>query len=311
MSLLIQIAIPIGVGLAVLAIGYCFRMRQLYLVVSRLFQYSKLSKSAKTMELIIVNRGRQSEEDIRIEFDPSYTYRMIALTSPTIKLEGSVLQIQRIPPRDEVSVVLETTNKNFSKKNVAAISSKTSKGKILEKIQEVPPNAGNTALVIGAFILIPTLMWFSADEYFKYKEQKGKPPVQDVSKTGWKNLDDYAKSTLAGFYLDGKFPVEIKGYRRVKDRIFLGIELINNTDEWLSFGVNVVSPAGESDNFDPRYKTYIQDVMVAPKGTLKQSFNAYLPAKFSHQFLLVQVNIEYQGKLFYRLEKQVDISQQK
>ncbi|MBI5205651.1 MAG: hypothetical protein HZA11_12115 [Nitrospirae bacterium] len=262
------------------------------------------------MELIIINRGRQSEEDIRVEFDPSYFYKMIASTSAGVLLEKNLLQIQRIPPKDEVSIILETTHKDFSKKNVAAISSKTTKGKLWEKLEEVPPNAGSAALVIGAFILIPVVMWLSIDAYDKYKEQKKVQSVKKVSVQGWQNLESYAESELAGLYSNGQFPVEINGYKRLKDTIILDIELINKADDWLIFGVKVVSPAGDK-NLDLIDKIWIHDVMVAPKETSKHSFSAYLPAKFSHQFLLVEVNIKYKSKFFYGLQRQVNVSQQK
>jgi hypothetical protein len=305
----IQIITGILSALIVAAILYCFRMRQLYLVVSRLFQYSKLNQSAKTMELIIINRGRQTEEEIIIEFDPAHTYKIIALTSPDIILEDSMLQIKRIPPRDEVSVILETTDSNFSKKNVAKISSKTSKGKILEKVEEVPPNAGNSALLIGFFILALLISWLSIDSYFKYKMTKETNIVNDISHaTGWTNLNSYAESSLAGLYLNGKFPVEIKEYKRVKDKIILEFELINNAEDWINFDVKVVSPTGNND-YDNSYKPWIHDVMVAPKTTLKQTLSAYLPAKYSHKILFINVNIKYKEHFFVNIEKQIKIDQ--
>jgi hypothetical protein len=305
----IQIITGILSALIVAAILYCFRMRQLYLVVSRLFQYSNLNQSVKTMELIIINRGRQTEEEIIIEFDPAYTYQMIALTSPDIILKDSILQIKRIPPRDEVSVILETTDKNFSKKNVAKISSKTSKGKILEKIEEVPPNAGNAALTVGIFIFTLLISWFSIDIYLKHEMKNETNIVNDVSKTtGWTNLDSYPKSPLAGLYVNGKFPIEINGYKRVKDKIVLEVKLINNTEDWMTFGVKVVSPAGDY-KYDPNYTSWFYDVMVAPKTTSKQSLSAYLPVKYYQKILFINANIKYKNDLFTNIEKQIKIDQ--
>lgn len=303
----IQLITGILSTLAAALILYFFRMRQLYLVVSKLFQYSEVTQSGKTTELIIVNRGRQTEEDIKVEFDPSYSYKMIASTSTGVLLENNILQIQRISPRDEVSVVLETTHKDFSKKSVAAISSKTTKGKLLEKLDEVPPNAGNAALVIAAFILIPVVLWLSINAYDKYREQQKLLSVQKCSVQGWQYIDNYAESDLAAHYSNGKFPVEIKGYKRIKDKLILNIELINNADDWLSFGVNVVSPAGDK-NLDLNDKTWIHDVMVAPKEISKQSFSAYLPVKFPHQILLIEVDMKYKGKLFYGIQRQLDVA---
>lgn len=283
-------------------------MRQLYLVVSRLFQYSKLNESVKTMELIIINRGRQTEEEIKIEFDPSYKYQMIALTSTDIILEDSVMQIKRIPPRDEVSIILETTDKNFSKKNVASISSKTSKGKILEKIEEVPPNAGNVAIFIGFIIFTLFISWYSTNLYFKYKENNETSFANDVSRTtGWNNLGNYPQSSLASFYPNGKFPIVIKNYERVKNKVILSIELINNSDDWLMCYVKVISPAHDSNIDLSIYNSSVFDVMVAPKTTSKQSLSAYLPAKHSNKILFVESGIKYKNESFYNLEQRINI----
>jgi hypothetical protein len=304
----IQIITGIFSALVVAAILYCFRMRQIYLVVFRLFQYSKLNQSAKTVELIIINRGRQSEEEIMVEFDPAHTYQMIASTSPGIMLEGSLMQIQRIPPRDEVSVILETTCNGFSKKNVAAISSKTSKGDIYEKLEAVPPNAGNVALFIAAIILIPLMTWFSIDAYSKYTEQKESRSIHDVSRAGWKNIDRYAQSTLVGFYPKGEFPVEIRGHRRTKDIVILDIDLNNKTDDWIKFSVKIISPADSKDP-NPSDNRWIHDVMVAPKEAQKRPLKAYLPTNFTHQTLWVEVNIQYKNDHLYGLQKQMHVGQ--
>jgi hypothetical protein len=283
-------------------------MRQLYLVVFRLFQHSKLNQSAKTVELIIINRGRQTEEEIVVEFDPAHTYQMIASTSPGIMLDGSLMQIKRIPPRDEVSVILETTCNDFSKKNIAAISSKTSKGRIFEKLDEVLPNAGYVALFFAAILMIPLIMWASVDTYIKYIEQKELHSIQDVSKAGWKNLDRYAQSTLVGFYPKGEFPVEIRGHRKTKDLVILDINLNNQTDDWIQFSVYTISPASSKDP-DPTDNRWIQDVMVAPKETQKRSLKSYLPTNFPHQILWIDVNIKYKDGILVGLKKQIHIGQ--
>lgn len=65
-------------------IAYLFRMRQLYVVVPKLFRHSQISNEGSLCELLVYNKGNQVEEDIQVSLDPELKGELLASSSSDI-----------------------------------------------------------------------------------------------------------------------------------------------------------------------------------------------------------------------------------
>jgi len=106
-------------GLIVSALGalliYAFRVRQLYVVIPRLFSVSSITTNGKLVEIRAYNKGRGIEEDVTINLDPSLKYEIVASTDSSCTLGQSTIRIPRIPPGNDFSVLLLVEGGDFFK----------------------------------------------------------------------------------------------------------------------------------------------------------------------------------------------------
>src|SRR5690606_34406262 len=96
-----------------------------------------------------------------------------------------VLLVPRICAHDEISAIFLIENGNFSKSEISSISSKDTKGKVLEKANDVPPNAGNF-LILMLLILCPAIVVFNMDKLStSYHELLGGFYLEEMTEEGW------------------------------------------------------------------------------------------------------------------------------
>jgi len=70
-----------------------------------------------------------------------------------MSLDKNVIKIARLHKKSKVSVLLLVENGDFSSKQILQADSKTEKGKVIEKVEEIPPNLFD--LIVAFFLLIP------------------------------------------------------------------------------------------------------------------------------------------------------------
>lgn len=87
-------------------IAYLFKMRQLYVASPKLYRHAPVSSSGSLCEIIVYNKGNQSEENIKVNFDPDLKIELLASNSNDITLDGFTLNVDRLHKGCEVSVML-------------------------------------------------------------------------------------------------------------------------------------------------------------------------------------------------------------
>ena len=95
-----NIAIIIISGLVfpiiIVVLSWLFKIRQLYLVVPKKYNYGALTGKGNVVELNIFNRGRGIEEDVHIHLPPDIACDIIAANSPDISIGDKFIKIDNV-----------------------------------------------------------------------------------------------------------------------------------------------------------------------------------------------------------------------
>lgn len=173
-----KVVVGLVLFVATSIVAYLFRMRQLYAAAPKLFRHAPISKNGSLCELIVYNRGNQVEEDIKVDLDPELKGELLASSSSDITLEGATMKIERLHKGCEASAMLLIENGFFDATKIISVSSKGTKGTVLKKVTDVPPNFAKAFLV--GFLLVgflPALVYGTRTyenlqgEYVAYKLQ--------------------------------------------------------------------------------------------------------------------------------------------
>lgn len=232
-------------------VAYLFRMRQLYVASPKLFRHAPISKNGSLCELIVYNKGNQVEENILVELDPELKGELLASSSSDISYERSTMKIERLHKGEEASAMLLIENGLLDATKIISVSSKGTKGAVLKKVSDVPPNFA-MAFLAFAFILglIPMMIYGTRTYeklYSEYVEYKLKSSYQQ----GWKDLSRYYGSDLRASYSDQEFPIRfLRREVDEKKKPVLVFEVYNKTAVPLKVTANKVgSPPGDIANF--------------------------------------------------------------
>lgn len=268
-----------GTLLSALAI-YAFRKRQLYLVIPRLFASSPLSAKGKLAELRVFNKGRIAELEVRITLDPAASYEIIASTDNTCSLTNATVEVPRIPPGDDFSVLVLSEGGDLTKDHVSGISSATTKGKVINELGEVPPNAGNALLGALAFILLIAAPIASIEGYSTWQEHELDKRVERIKAStdqNWNGLQRYAESQFSELYALGEFPIYLSDLRRDGQRVFVTFKVMNRAAAPLDLTLTTGSPFKEEDP-EPWKSLGYESAKVAPSGTDELTTSLYWPS---------------------------------
>jgi len=222
-------------GLAVTIIGtlliYAFKIKQLYLVVPRLFSSSLLSDNeGKIVEVRIFNRGRNAEVDVQVTLDPGVSYEIVAATDSTSSINSSIISVPRVPPGDDYSVLLLVEGGVFTNERISGVSSLTTKGKIIKELGDVPLNVGKTFLGLLAFLLLSAIPIAGIEGYQAWEKSKKHAHFVELTNAldqSWGGLEEYAESDFAKYYSSGEFPIHLLEKHRSGKRVVLKFRLIN------------------------------------------------------------------------------------
>lgn len=223
--------IAIGLLLFVITsvLAYLFRLRQLYVVTPKLFRHAAISRDGSLCEIIIYNRGSQTEESIQLEIDPSLKAELIASSSAELSLTGSAIKLERLHKNSEASAILLIENGVLDSSKLASISSKAIKGHVCKNVAEVPPNAAKAFLTLMAFLsFFPATIYLPKAYslvYAKYTDYA----LRNAPIAGWTGLPEYFSSDLSSSYNRQEFPVVYHGLQTNGSKKQYKFEVFNKT----------------------------------------------------------------------------------
>lgn len=304
-------------ALIVAALVGWIRKARLIVFVPRLFSYSSLSGKGQVAEVSILNRGFKTEEAIELSLRTSLQYEILGANSNDVTIEGHKLKIPRVGPGDDVTTLLHVEGGMFTSDEIANCLSKESKGRVVSKLEEVPPTGPQRIAIIAFVIAVPTLAYMgmlALDHYFEEDRQSvreataklaavsegtranvnetsklvqkliGEPKGGSVASIGgWDVAAAYVslKGPLYAALEGGNLRVDIGAFSRKKDVLTVPFALTNDS----SYVVKATFRANSqrSEGRIPSYDRLLSDVLVSPGIAIKKTLNVIVPAQTNNQ----------------------------
>ncbi len=304
------------IGLTVTITGallvYLFRIRQLYVVIPRLFSVSNLLDNSKLIEIRVFNKSKISEEDVIILLNSEIKCELVGSTCESLSVNRNKINIPRIAPGDDYSALLLVEEGELTKQKISSITSKSTKGKVLSKLEEVPPNFGNMILGIFALVLVVATPMVSMDYYFDYKQenekkekQKSLDELSELAEKGWSNYDTYAFSNLRKNYSNAEFPIYQLDVKRKNNIVLISFRFINKSASEMQIIKSLDSPFKD---LDPKpweqYSDYSTTIMPFDKKDLQ--IPIYWP-KGKQGNIVITFMISANGELYLNAIKTIEI----
>ncbi len=256
------------------------RKPRLVVLVPRLFSYSHLTDSGQLAEITLFNRGFKTEENVELSLSPSMQYNIVGTSSEDVTLAKNKLVIPRIGPGDEISALLLIEGGTFSKEAISNCLSKESKGRIVAKLDEVPPTGPQRIGLLALFIAAP-LFLYSLPYIFDFFT-KNKPSSQSTKATvdinGWMVPKFYeSTSGLYADFKDGRLQISIGQVVKKRDVATVQIIVQNRTSAALIYSFSMTTTGSEGRI--PSYERRTAEVLVPPGATSEKGVNVIVPAQ--------------------------------
>lgn len=129
------------------------RKRQLYLSCDDILKCHDQNVDGHTATLIVYNKGKDKEQDVRIIFPPSIHVQLLSTDQPGIKLEGNIISIERVLPKDEIKLSVFIGGKSpVSGSDYPVLKSADADGAIFFQRSSVPPSIGPFIAGVSCFL---------------------------------------------------------------------------------------------------------------------------------------------------------------
>lgn len=294
-KVLVGLSIPLVVALIV----YIFKIRQLYLLVPKMFGHENaLSSKGKIVEIRVWNRGKAMEEDVHVEMPPQLSYTLLASDQAGMKLDSNRLTLARLSPLSEASAVLLAEGEFTAEGFAPSLTSKAAKGTVLKRIEDLPGNFGHiavsVALVFGLMIGIFSLGTGAIKAWEDFQARRWTAQTKD----GWK-LGNFAASNFSESYNGSDFPVAIKSITRKGDKISVTFTLANKATNDVEFSAYLTLGDKDKDRLLSS-TTAAFNRSVAPFQAKDFELSAELPRGFlDAQNLRISFSFEVAGEFTY------------
>lgn len=285
-----KITIGIAVSLIVALILYAFKVRQLYLLVPKMFGYGGLTGNGKIVEIRAFNKGRSMEEEVHINMPAGIKHELIASDHPDVDLKSNKVTLSRISPLSEISLILLAEGAAVEAESFTpTITSKATKGKVVKRLEEMPPNIGTIVLTFVGFILI--MFAIGAVPSFLNEYQKTKYAF--LEKAGWRNIDFYVKSEVRNSYRGNEFPIVITSVNQDRDFYETTFMVINKTALPLRVTAYFDYPKEESRGNGLETIKSSFDVLINPMQAIPMAVSTKLSSDLQRSKLFVSVSLYF------------------
>lgn len=300
-----EVIIGVIVALIAYIIVYVFKISQLYISVTRLFLKTKLSDNGNIVEINIYNQSKMMEEDIVINLNNELKYEILSTSFDDLELNGNKLSISRLSPLNSISVLLLIENGNFSKTDIKSISSKTTKGKIINK-EDLPLNYGYLLMLIilGIFLSMAPIVLFNL--YNNYQLEETRKEYQFLEKKGFYNYDEYLESKTRKSYSKTEFPIYQISKIQEEDIIILEYRLINNLATEMEIYIEDTNYLKDFKNIPYKYNSKLKEYHIfklKPKEYKDIKINIYSPKNSKRNDINLNYIIEALDEYFIFSEK--------
>lgn len=303
-----SIATGLASGLLVVFLAWLakslFLARRLFLIQPKLFDYTELgnAKDSKTIELTIFNGGTRVEEEIKLQLSPAFQYTILAsnMAGLAVTAQG-VMQLERLAPKQEMTVVLIAEGGEFRKEHVVGISSKDSVGKIKDSLQDAQLTPiQNVGIGLLLLVLLPASGYFVGRHVIEdawrgmaaKSLQVEKQLKFDLGSIRVGNISA-SKRTIQAF--QEAFVVE--KVERTSDLVKVHVKLTNSSKKRIAYTLTTTSPVSENRPLGVHY--FVADILVFPSGEKRIVMTDYLPVGVEPQLIGLEVRVDSEDERAY------------
>jgi len=279
-------------------------MRQLYVVVPKLYRHSTVADKGSLCEVIIYNRGKQVEEDIQIQIDPDLKCELLATSSTGIILSGSLIELDRLHKASEVSAIILVENGILDISKLLSISSKSCKGRGVDKIKDVPLNGANTLMGFIGLAIFGCVVAFGPKAYEFIDGSWANYRLAAFSEKGWSGLGGYYHSSMSNSYALSEFPIKYVGREISGGKVNVIYEVYNKTALPLTVYTDQKGREVDEKNTDRKPRPFFASVDVPPLE--KRKFTALASAK-KEDINPIRIDFSFKNgeEFFYKIQHQV------
>lgn len=280
----IALASTIVGGLIVAALIGWIRKPRLIVLVPRSFSYSQITDRGQLVEISVFNRGFNTEETIDVTLNHAMRYELVGSNSQEVRVSGNKITIPRVGPSDDVTVLLLVEQGTFKSNDIIQCLSKETKGRTVEKVENIPPNGPQRISIVGGFVVIPFFLYgltFGMD--YVLAVLKPLPSgMTDLMKQAPMDVGDWkipsfykGNSLLLEPFVAGKINASVGVITRKGDVATIPVTVTNHTDEVLtaSFSINSAGSAKRFKSFELRTDEFI----VVPGKSETRSIRVVVP----------------------------------
>lgn len=295
-----------------------FLNRRLHLVQPKLFDYSGLgsNQNSKTIELTVINAGRRSEEDVTVQFAPGFKYVVVAGTSAGLLVDAEgVLKINRLPPKQEITLILIAEGGEFRKEHVLGITSRDKKGTVKDSLQEAQATPEQAFVALAFIFLFLFPFGYAAG---KFIEVEFWPALQKEAASPTVSGPDAREPTKIGFAIlqdemtkSANVPnsiakaraatVSVGSVTRDGDTLKVQFILKNTSSQRLEYTISLGSPAAHLRAEAEGVFNFIKaGIIVLPGKTVEVSLTDFLPGNVDPQLVLVEARVDHRFDYVWR-----------
>ena len=284
----------IGALLTWLATRYYNRSR-LYCAPSRLYEYSSLFDGSSTVQLLIANRGRKSEEAVEVQLSPEYEYHLLAATQSGVEIpKEKAVRIPVLLPKSEVSMIFVAEGRpRFSKDGIRHIRSKNSKGRVGASLTETEASSPGAVPATVALLLIVAVLGYGLG--------------RTIGEDAWRSCriryrgearapsdDELSEEHLKAFAADA---VAVKHVATQGDSLLVDVEIENIIEGPINYSITLLSHASDSTTeWGLRSNKQVYNIVMLDKGERrKYSLSDYFPADRAPKRFWLEARVELFG----------------
>ncbi|GAB3531794.1 hypothetical protein [Photobacterium alginatilyticum] len=223
--------------------------RALFVIVPRSFSYSDLS-AGQIVELTIINKGNKSEENVEVQLQSKLRYTLIASTLPSLDLsQDCMISLHRLPKGEDVSVILSVEEGEFSQDCVLSVSSKETKGKVKNNIEESQQTSSLEVafFLVLIFVGMPVFGYFGGNLFVQdilpRLSSSTKAEVETVARLenqGWEKINKFVKAVGSDMNAS-EWPITISFPKRNGDLLSFTVNIKNRLPERAQYNVSLTS----------------------------------------------------------------------
>jgi hypothetical protein len=218
-----------------------------------------------------------------VTLNTALQYELIGSNSQYASVAQNKIHISRVAPSDDITVLLLVENGSFKLGDIIQCLSNQTEGKLVTKLEMVPPTGQQRVMLVGMVIVLPILFWgMTAGIDYIYKihpsikvTETATSPALDIN--GWKVRDIYQRMSPQLFksFSSGQISATLGNALRRGDIVSIPVLIQNETDLVLNGSLSMNTPMSSK-----RFKSFElseRHILIFPGRSEERTIKVVVP----------------------------------